>query len=83
MLWQARREPFFLEPFDLHRRQATSLSSKKKVLGITSSLEVLEYFKGLAEGTGFPYQKLVDLILFRCKQKLRHAKSDNLRLQDV
>jgi len=38
-----------LEPFDLHRRQATSLSSKKKAVGITSSLEVLDYFKGLAQ----------------------------------
>jgi hypothetical protein len=30
-------------------------------VGIDLSPEVVDYFKGLAEETGLPYQKLIDL----------------------
>lgn len=33
------------------------------------SPEVLDYFKGLAEKTGLPYQKLIDLYLLDCAKK--------------
>ena len=41
-------------------------AGKKKAVGINLSPEVLDYFKGLAEDTGLPYQKLIDLYLLDC-----------------
>lgn len=42
---------------------------KKNAVGINLSPEVLDYFKGLAEETGLPYQKLIDLYLLDCARK--------------
>lgn len=42
---------------------------KKKAVGINLSPEVLDYFKSLAEQTGLPYQKLIDLYLLDCAKK--------------
>jgi predicted DNA binding CopG/RHH family protein len=42
---------------------------KKKAVGINLSPEVVDYFKGLANKTGFPYQKLIDLYLLDCAKK--------------
>jgi predicted DNA binding CopG/RHH family protein len=42
---------------------------KKKVVGINLSPEVVDYFKRLAEETGIPYQKLIDLYLLDCARK--------------
>ena len=36
---------------------------KKQAVGINLSPEVVDYFKGLANETGLPYQKLIDLYL--------------------
>jgi len=44
-------------------------AGKKKAVGINLSAKVLEYFKGLAEETGLPYQKLIDLYLLDCAKK--------------
>jgi predicted DNA binding CopG/RHH family protein len=44
---------------------------KKKVVGINLSPEVVDYFKRLAEETGLPYQKLIDLYLLDCARKGR------------
>jgi len=44
-------------------------AGKKKAVGINLSPEVLGYFKGLAEETGLPYQKLIDLYLLDCARK--------------
>ena len=44
---------------------------KKKAVGINLSSEVLDYFKGLAEDTGVPYQKLIDLYLLDCARRRR------------
>ncbi len=42
---------------------------KKKAVGINLSPQVLDYFKGLADETGLPYQKLIDLYLLDCTKK--------------
>lgn len=42
---------------------------KKKAVGINLSPEVLDYFKELAQETGVPYQKLIDLYLLDCAKK--------------
>ncbi len=44
-------------------------AGKKKAVGINLSAKVLDYFKGLAEETGLPYQKLIDLYLLDCAKK--------------
>ena len=44
-------------------------ASKKKAVGINLSPEVIDYFKGLADETGLPYQKLIDLYLLDCAKK--------------
>ena len=46
---------------------------KKKLVGINLSPEVIDYFKKLADESGIPYQKLIDLYLLDCvktKKKL-------------
>jgi hypothetical protein len=40
-----------------------------QAVGINLSPQVLDYFKGLAEETGVPYQKLIDLYLLDCVKK--------------
>ena len=40
-------------------------------MGIDSSPEVMDYFKRLAEQTGLPSQKLIDLYLLDCARKGR------------
>src|SRR6266481_5561166 len=42
---------------------------KKQAVGINLSPEVVDYFKGLADETGLPYQKLIDLYLLDCAKK--------------
>lgn len=42
---------------------------KKKAVGINLSPEVVDYFKTLAEHTGLPYQKLIDLYLLDCARR--------------
>lgn len=41
-------------------------ASKKMAVGINLSPKVIDYFKKLAEETGIPYQKLIDLYLLDC-----------------
>lgn len=42
---------------------------KKKAVGINLSPKVIDYFKDLADETGIPYQKLIDLYLLDCVKK--------------
>jgi predicted DNA binding CopG/RHH family protein len=42
---------------------------KKKAVGINLSPQVVDYFKALADETGLPYQKLIDLYLLDCAKK--------------
>jgi predicted DNA binding CopG/RHH family protein len=44
-------------------------AAKKKAVGINLSPQVVDYFKELAEETGLPYQKLIDLYLLDCAKK--------------
>ena len=44
-------------------------AGKKKAVGINSSPELVDYFKGLADETGLPYQKLIGLYLLDCAKK--------------
>jgi predicted DNA binding CopG/RHH family protein len=44
-------------------------AGKKMAVGINLSPEVVDYFKGLADETGLPYQKLIDLYLLDCAKK--------------
>lgn len=47
-------------------------SKKKKAVGINLSPAVIDYFKKLADESGVPYQKLIDLYLLDCvKNKKR------------
>jgi len=46
-------------------------AGKKKAVGINLSLEVVDYFKGLADEMGLPYQKLIDLYLLDCAKRRR------------
>ena len=47
----------------------TPYVSRKQAVGINLSPEVVDYFKGLADETGLPYQKLIDLYLLDCAKK--------------
>jgi predicted DNA binding CopG/RHH family protein len=42
---------------------------KKKAVGINLSPQVVDYFKAMADKTGLPYQKLIDLYLLDCAKK--------------
>ena len=50
--------------------------ANQKTVGINLSPEVIDYFKGLADKTGLPYQKLIDLYLLDCARK---RKKPNLK----
>jgi predicted DNA binding CopG/RHH family protein len=60
-----KKEYDFSKVKELKNRYA----EKKKAVGINLSPEVVDYFKGLAEQTGLPYQKLIDLYLLDCVRK--------------
>jgi predicted DNA binding CopG/RHH family protein len=44
-------------------------AGKKNAVGINLSPQVVDYFKELAEETGLPYQKLIDLYLLDCAKQ--------------
>ena len=50
-------------------------AGKKKAVGINLSPKVIDYFKKLAQETGIPYQKLIDLYLLDC---VRHRRKLSL-----
>jgi predicted DNA binding CopG/RHH family protein len=51
-------------------------AKKKKAVGINLSPQVIDYFKALADETGIPYQKLIDLYLLDC---VRSRKKPSLK----
>jgi len=55
--------------FSKLRELKKSYAGKKKAVGINLSPEVVDYFKALAQETGLPYQKLIDLYLLDCARK--------------
>ena len=44
---------------------------RKKAIGINLSSEVIDYFKRLADESGIPYQRLIDLYLLDCVKRRR------------
>jgi predicted DNA binding CopG/RHH family protein len=55
--------------FSTFKELKNPYARKKKPVGINLSPKVLDYFKGLADETGLPYQKLIDLYLLDCAKK--------------
>ena len=53
----------------MRKRRNPYAGQSKKGIGINLSPEVLDYFKALAQETGLPYQKLIDLYLLDCARK--------------
>lgn len=62
--------------FSKMREVKNPYAGKKKAVGINLSPTVIEYFKKLADETGLPYQKLIDLYLLDC---VRHRRKLSLR----
>ena len=44
-------------------------ADQKKAVGINLSHQVIDYFKKLADESGIPYQKLIDLYLLDCVKR--------------
>jgi len=77
---QAGERPDFMKKeysFSKLQEVKNRYAAKKKAVGINLSPEVIDYFKGLADKTGLPYQKLIDLFLLDCARK---RKKPNLRV---
>jgi hypothetical protein len=57
--------------YDFSKMNGTQepVPGKKQAVGINLSPEVVDYFKGLADDTGLPNQKLIDLCLLDCAKK--------------
>lgn len=49
---------------------------KKKAVGINLSHEVIDYFKGLSDTSGIPYQTLIHLYLLDCVKNKKKPKFD-------
>jgi len=66
-----RRFNFMKKEYDFSKLKEVKnpYAGKKKAVGINLSPAVVDYFKGLAEETGLPYQKLIDLYLLDCAKK--------------
>jgi len=67
-----RRSSYFMKKeydFSKMKELKNPYKGKKQAVGINLSPEVVDYFKGLADETGLPYQKLIDLYLLDCVKK--------------
>jgi predicted DNA binding CopG/RHH family protein len=51
-------------------------TGRKQAVGINLSPEVVDYFKALADETGLPYQKLIDLYLLDCARKRKKLRME-------
>jgi predicted DNA binding CopG/RHH family protein len=60
--------------FSKMKKLKNPYTGKKQPVGINLSPEVVAYFKGLAEETGLPYQKLIDLYLVDCAKKRKKLR---------
>jgi predicted DNA binding CopG/RHH family protein len=57
------------EEYDLGKMESRKnpyAKKLKKQITIRLAVETIEYFKGMAEETGLPYQSLIDLYLEDC-----------------
>jgi predicted DNA binding CopG/RHH family protein len=68
--------------YDLSKMKAEKnpYAARKKAVGINLSHQVIDYFKGLADDTGIPYQKLIDLYLLDC---VKHRRKPKLKWEDA
>ena len=58
--------------YDFSKSKRNPYASKlKRPVTIRLEVEVVNYFKDLAEETGIPYQKLIKLYLANCVQEKR------------
>jgi predicted DNA binding CopG/RHH family protein len=74
---QPRRSSRFMKKeydFSKMKELKNPYTRKKQAVGINLSPEVLDYFKGLADETGLPYQKLIDLYLVDCAKKRKKLR---------
>lgn len=62
--------------FSKMREVKNPYAGRKKAVGINLSPTVIDYFKKLADETGLPYQKLIDLYLLDC---VRHRRKLSLK----
>jgi predicted DNA binding CopG/RHH family protein len=60
--------------FSKMRELKNPYPGKKQAVGINLSREVVHYFKGMADETGLPYQKLIDLYLVDCAKKRKKLR---------
>ena len=52
------------------------LAKRKRQITIRLDEATIEYFKNLAEGTGIPYQNLINLYLRECAAEKKRLKLD-------
>jgi len=52
-------------------RKNPYVKSLKKQVTIRMGVDIIEYFKGMSEDTGIPYQNLINLYLRDCVQSVR------------
>ena len=71
MIQNTQRFDFMKKEYDFSKMKELKNPSagKKQAVGINLSPEVVDYFKGLADETGLPYQKLIDLYLLDCAKR--------------
>jgi predicted DNA binding CopG/RHH family protein len=62
--------------FSKMKARKNPYASKKKAVGINLSAEVIDYFKGLSQESGIPYQTLIDLYLLDCVKNKKKPKFD-------
>jgi predicted DNA binding CopG/RHH family protein len=55
----------------MKRRRNPYAKRLKRQVTIRMGVDVIEYFKGMAEQTGIPYQNLINLYLSDCVQSRR------------
>ena len=58
----------------MKRRRNPYAKRLKKQVTIRMGVDIIEYFKAMAQETGIPYQKLINLYLRDCVQSHRKLK---------
>ena len=59
---------------DLNPRMNPYSNRLKKQITININVDTVEYFKGLSEKSGIPYQTLINLYLSDCAENKRELK---------
>jgi uncharacterized protein (DUF4415 family) len=62
--------------YDFSKSRANPYARQlKKSVTMRLGVDVIEYFKGMAEETGIPYQSLINLYLRECAQQRRKLRT--------